>query len=396
MYGMFNTCEYFNQPLNQWNVGNVNTMERMFAYCVDFNQSLNQWNVGNVTTMERMFYECNSFNQSLNQWNVSNVTGMNHMFYECNSFNQPLNQWNVSNVTGMEHMFYQCRLFNQPLNQWNVRNVRNMDWMFGYCRLFNQSLNSWNVNSNVSMIDMFTGSSSFSRDSIVLNNVGTDEHDEDDDEYEHNDPNEQHYETDWRDFFNIVRNQREELTNSQIKININEDKVSFLSNKTLITNAINDKSAIKYGCIRVAKSHKPRRRNLRLNEPYFTLRSIGGYGLVSMTKIQEIINNPDIKCVEISSEPINNLVTTASFYVTFIEHNRLDVTGASHCQEGQEEQVYDLFNIPINSGGKRRTHRHQTNKRRTNKRRTNKRRTNKRRTNKHRTNKRRTHKFVGL
>jgi surface protein len=317
----------------------------------------------------------------------------------------------------MEHMFYKCRLFNQPLNQWNVRNVRNMDWMFGFCRLFNQSLNSWNVNSNVSMIDMFTGSSSFSRDSIVLNNVGTDEHDEDDDEYEHNDPNEQYYESDWRDFFNIVRNQREELTNSQIKININEDKgedfitgesisvsdylnedtnnvvfyikdkVSFLSNKTLITNAINDKSAIKYGCIRVAKSHKPRRRNLRLNEPYFTLRSIGGYGVVRMSKIQEIINNPNIRCVEISSEPINNLVTTASFYVTFIEHNRLDVTGASHCQEGQEEQVYDLFNIPINSGGKRRTNL------RTYKRRKHKQITHKRQSKRRRTNKRKTHKF---
>jgi hypothetical protein len=174
-----------------------------------------------------------------------------------------------------------------------------------------------------------------------------------------------------------------------------------------MTNAINDKTAIKYGCIRIDTSFKPRRTNLRLDEPYFTLRTIGGYGLVSMSKIQEIINNPDIKCVKISSEPINNLVTTASFYVTFIDHNRLDATGASHCQEGQQEQVYDLFNIPINnSGGKRRTHKrrtnkhrtnkHRTNKRRTNKRRTNKRRTNKRRTNKHRTNKRRTHKFVGL
>jgi hypothetical protein len=236
-------------------------------------------------------------------------------------------------------------------------------------------------------------------------------------ELQTNDPNEQHYESDWRNFFNIVRNQREELTNSQIKININEDKgddfitgesisvsdylneetnnvvfyfknkVSFLSNKTLITNAINDKSAIKYGCIRVDTSFKPRRTNLRLNEPYFTLRSIGGYGLVSMTKIQEIINNPNIRCVEISSEPINNLVTTASFYVTFIEHNRLDVTGASHCQEGQEEQVYDLFNIPINSGGKRRTNL------RTYKRRKHKQITHKRQSKRRRTNKRKTHKF---
>jgi surface protein len=334
---------------------------------------------------------------------------MDWMFGQCRLFNQPLNSWNVSNVTNMNGMFAECHVFNQPLNQWNVSNVRNMDWMFGQCRLFNQPLNSWNVSSTTSMIDMFTGSSTFSRDSIVVSNV-------DAVEYE-NDPNERYYESDWRNFFNIVRNQREELTNSQLKININEDKgddfvtgesisvfdylneetnnvvfyfknkVLFLSNKTLINNAINDKSAIKYGCIRVAKSHKPRRRNLRLNEPYFTLRSIGGYGVVRMSKIQEIINNPNIRCVEISSEPINNLVTTASFYVTFIDHNRLDVTSASHCQEGQEEQVYDLFNIPINSGGKRRTNPL------TYKRRKHKQITHKRQSKRRRTNKRKTHKF---
>jgi hypothetical protein len=153
-----------------------------------------------------------------------------------------------------------------------------------------------------------------------------------------------------------------------------------------------DKTAIKYGCIRVDTSHKPRRTNLRLDEPYFTLRIIGGYGLVSMSKIQEIINNPDIKCVEISSEPINNLVTTASFYVTFIEQNRLDVTGASHCQEGQKEQVYDLFNIPINSGGKRRSNKRKSNKRKSNKRKSNKRRTSKRKSNKRKSHKRKSHK----
>ena len=353
----------------------------MFAFCLGFNQPLNQWNVSNVTTMDRMFMSCVSFNQPLNQWNVSNVTGMNQMFYHCNSFNQPLN--------------------------------------------------SWNVNSNVSMIDMFVDSSSFSRDSIVVNNVGTNEHNEDDDdddwdndddEYDHNDPNEQYYEDDWRDAFYNIRHEQEELTNSQLKININEDtgddfitgesisvfdylnqdpdnvvfyfknKVSFLSNKSLMTNAINDKTAIKYGCIRVDTSHKPRRTNLRLDEPYFTLRIIGGYGLVSMSKIQEIINNPDIKCVEISSEPINNLVTTASFYVTFIEQNRLDVTGASHCQEGQKEQVYDLFNIPINSGGKRRSNKRKSNKRKSNKRKSNKRRTSKRKSNKRKSHKRKSHK----
>ena len=39
-----------------------------------------------------------SFNQPLNNWNVSNVEDMEGMFGNARSFNQPLNNWNVSNA----------------------------------------------------------------------------------------------------------------------------------------------------------------------------------------------------------------------------------------------------------------------------------------------------------
>jgi surface protein len=51
---MFYTTTLFNQPLYNWNVSQVTTMDYMFGF-TDFNQDLSQWDVSNVTTMEFMF-----------------------------------------------------------------------------------------------------------------------------------------------------------------------------------------------------------------------------------------------------------------------------------------------------------------------------------------------------
>ena len=63
-----------------------------------------------------LFYEAEFFNQPLNRWNVSNVTNMNAMFLWATSFNQPLNRWNVSKVMKMGWMFYEAESFNQTLH----------------------------------------------------------------------------------------------------------------------------------------------------------------------------------------------------------------------------------------------------------------------------------------
>ena len=52
-----------------------------------------------------MFQNCEDFNQPLNNWNVSNVEDMEYMFQNARSFNQPLNNWNVSKVETMFAMF---------------------------------------------------------------------------------------------------------------------------------------------------------------------------------------------------------------------------------------------------------------------------------------------------
>ena len=74
----------------------------------------------NVRGMDGMFFGATSFNQPLNNWNVSKVTSIEVMFEEAVSFNQPLNKWDVSNVTNMDDMFKSAESFNQPLNKWDV------------------------------------------------------------------------------------------------------------------------------------------------------------------------------------------------------------------------------------------------------------------------------------
>ena len=52
-----------------------------------------------------MFYRTKSFNQPLNEWDVSNVISMNGMFFETTTFNGDISEWDVSSVMNMEAMF---------------------------------------------------------------------------------------------------------------------------------------------------------------------------------------------------------------------------------------------------------------------------------------------------
>ena len=60
--------------------------------------------------------DARSVNQPLENWNVSNVEYMVVMFAFANSFNQPLDKWNVSKVKNMNYMFADATSFNQPLH----------------------------------------------------------------------------------------------------------------------------------------------------------------------------------------------------------------------------------------------------------------------------------------
>jgi surface protein len=64
----------------------------------EFNEPLNNWNVGNATNMSSMFDGCQSFNQVLN-WDVKKVKSMTSMFSNCRAFEgKGLTDWDVGKV----------------------------------------------------------------------------------------------------------------------------------------------------------------------------------------------------------------------------------------------------------------------------------------------------------
>jgi surface protein len=69
MAAMFKGAKSLNQPIGNWNVQNVSTMEKMFYHATSFNQPVGNWDVQNVSTMQRMFKEARSFKQTLpDEW----------------------------------------------------------------------------------------------------------------------------------------------------------------------------------------------------------------------------------------------------------------------------------------------------------------------------------------
>ena len=120
--------------VSNWDVSNVENMERMFLTCKDFNCDISNWDVSNVINMKYMFQNCMHFEgEGLENWDVSNVTNMGYMFTNCFKFNCDISGWNVSNVENMEKMFFACEKFDYDLSKWNIKNVTNMDDIFLYC-----------------------------------------------------------------------------------------------------------------------------------------------------------------------------------------------------------------------------------------------------------------------
>jgi surface protein len=128
----------------------MDSMFRGIGNFNSFNQPIGNWDTGNVTTMFVMFGTSN-FNQPIGNWNISKVTKLNNMFSRNRSFNQPLNDWNTGNVTTIDSMFYKMsgdspHTFNQPLDKWNTSKMTEMGMFSSGHRFTNNalSLKNWN------------------------------------------------------------------------------------------------------------------------------------------------------------------------------------------------------------------------------------------------------------
>ena len=139
------------------------TMENAFYGCknMQFAEGIDTPDLSKVTDMSGMFAGCTAFNQPLNSWNVSNVQKMGStsydsdrvlgMFLDCSSFNQPLDNWDVSKVEGMRRMFSGCTSFDQDLGMWKLEKCENLG--LNNCDMsvenYSKSLVGWAAQTNI-------------------------------------------------------------------------------------------------------------------------------------------------------------------------------------------------------------------------------------------------------
>ena len=121
-----------------------------------------------------MFADCTGFNQPINNWDMSNVTSINSMFrafYRSPmNFNQPIGDWNTSSFTDIYRALYGNTSFDQDLSNWNVTGITNAtDFMgssVGVCTLsttnYDRTLSGWSSQSVQNGVSIHFGNSQYS------------------------------------------------------------------------------------------------------------------------------------------------------------------------------------------------------------------------------------------
>ena len=111
---------------------NVRSLKGAFSN-FPFLESVNIKSTANITDMSEMFQSADYFNQDISNWDTSNVTNMSSMFSGARSFNQPIGNWDTSKVTDMSWMFYNAYSFNQDISNWDLSSLKDSDHMFEDC-----------------------------------------------------------------------------------------------------------------------------------------------------------------------------------------------------------------------------------------------------------------------
>jgi hypothetical protein len=118
----------------------------------------------------------------------------------------------------------------------------------------------------------------------------------------------------------------------------------ILSNKqTLLEYSLSNNSNTVYKCYREDTALYPRFENLDLRSPYFKVNALPAMigGLIKMSQLKTIINSPNIRIIQISSNPIDTCASVASLEMLY-SRNALS---ANHCQAGNSMPVYDCSEI---------------------------------------------------
>ncbi len=158
---IFQSADAFNQPIGNWNVSNVISMDQIFASS-NFNQNISSWDVSKVENFNRAFAYNTAFNQPIGDWDISSATNLSGMFRGSNEqnktiFNQDIGGWDTSNVLIASEMFAYAT-FNRDIGNWDTSSIRLFTAMFSYNPDFNQDIGAWDLSSMTDSNNLINGS----------------------------------------------------------------------------------------------------------------------------------------------------------------------------------------------------------------------------------------------
>lgn len=141
-----------------WNVSSITNLDGLMESYPRYHTAflMDNWDVGNVTSMERTFKNLIYFDSDISNWNVSKVTSMKEMFYGTSTFNRDLSSWDVANVTDMTSMFMNSPKFKWDISNWNTANANTTNMFQGATDYNNQILNSGFVADYTAVGHVFT------------------------------------------------------------------------------------------------------------------------------------------------------------------------------------------------------------------------------------------------
>ena len=161
--------------LANWDISNATNISWMLSGITTTDLTLfSEWDVSKATNMSGLFYGSPNLTSltGLEDWETGNVESMQYMFLDAvdNVVNlDPLADWDTKNVWDMSWMFYSTKggnynreadygLYNiDAIGGWDVRKVKYMDYMFnGMNHLQNiDALGAWHTDSLEETVDMF-------------------------------------------------------------------------------------------------------------------------------------------------------------------------------------------------------------------------------------------------
>jgi|GEM_PF-3358324 len=132
LLGLFTNCSVLTicPSMNDWDVGNVTTIESMVMYAPMFNQFIGNWDTSSIVDARSAFRGATAFNQNISNWVLGNNVYFTSMFRDASAFNQNLSGWDTVSGTYAARMFSGATAFNQNIGSWDISSMTDMSSMF--------------------------------------------------------------------------------------------------------------------------------------------------------------------------------------------------------------------------------------------------------------------------